>query len=132
VGTTRQSVSSGSPFEGLIGFSRAVRVGSHIAVSGTAPIGIDGGTVGPDDAYLQSRRCLEIIQQALHQLGAELGDVIRTRVFYVDPEDLEKVAQSHSETFGATLPASTFVRVRGFIDPSWLVEIEADAIVSED
>jgi len=128
----RQCVSSGSPFEGLIGFSRAVRVGNHIAISGTAPIGPDGNTIGLGDAYQQGSRCLEIIQQALHQLEADMDDVIRTRVFFVNMEDLEKVARSHSEVFGEMMPASTFVRVSGFIDPDWLVEIEADAILNAE
>jgi enamine deaminase RidA (YjgF/YER057c/UK114 family) len=125
----RQSVSSGSPFEGLIGFSRAVRVGRTIAVSGTAPIGPDGLVVGRGDAYIQSRRCLEIIDQALRQLGSRLEDVIRTRVWLVDMDDLERVARAHHEAFGEVGPASSFVRVAGFIDPDWRVEIEADAIV---
>jgi enamine deaminase RidA (YjgF/YER057c/UK114 family) len=131
MGEGRQSVSSGSPFEGLIGFSRAIRVGDVIAVSGTAPIGPDGNTVGPGNAYAQSKRCLEIIQNALHNLGADLSDVIRTRVYMVDIDDLEGIAESHSEAFGETMPASTFILVKGFLDPEWKVEIEADAIVED-
>jgi enamine deaminase RidA (YjgF/YER057c/UK114 family) len=126
----RQCVSSGSPFEGLIGFSRAVRAGNYIAISGTAPIGPDGNTIGLGDAYQQGSRCLEIIQQALYQLGAGMDDVIRTRVFFVNMEDLENITRSHSEIFGETMPASSFVRVSGFIDSDWLVEIEADAILN--
>jgi enamine deaminase RidA (YjgF/YER057c/UK114 family) len=132
MGASRQSVSSGSPFEGLIGFSRAVRVGDFIAVSGTAPIGPNGNTVGRGDVYLQCKRCLEIIEQSLLQLGADMEDVIRTRVYLVDMDDLEKVARSHSEVFGETMPASTFIRVSGFIDPEWRVEIEADAVTEGD
>ena len=128
----RRCVSSGSPFEGLIGFSRAVRAGDHIAVSGTAPIGPDGVTAGKGDAYLQSRRCLEIIGQSLEQLGASLEDGVRTRVYLVDMDDLAKVAQSHSEAFVEMAPASTFIKVNGFIDPDWRVEIEADAIVDRE
>jgi len=128
----RQCVFSGSPFEGLIGFARAVRVGDFIVVSGTAPIGPDGNTIGRGDAYIQSGRCLEIIQLALRQLGASLEDVIRTRVYLVDMDDLDKVAQSHHEAFGEILPASTFIRVSGLVDPDWLVEIEADAMMGAE
>ncbi len=125
----RQNVSSGSPFEGTIGFSRAVRVGHHVVVSGTAPIGPGGTTVGVGDAYLQTKRCIEIITQALEQAGAALEDVVRTRVFLVNIEDWEKVARAHTEVFGSIRPASTFVQVSRFINPEWLVEIEADALV---
>jgi len=131
MGEGRHSVSSGSPFEGLIGFSRATRVGDIIAVSGTAPIGADGATVGAGDAYLQCKRCLEIIQQALHNLGSDLDDVIRTRVYMVDIDDLEGIAEAHHEAFGETMPASTFILVRGFLDPEWKVEIEVDAIAED-
>ncbi len=132
MGFSRQSVSSGSPIEGLIGFSRVVRIGNYIAVSGTASVGPDGNVVAPGDAYLQSKRCFEIIRQSLHQIGVDLEDVIRTRVYMVEMDDLDKVAQSHSETFGETMPASTFLLVSGFIDPDWLVQIEVDAVVDGD
>lgn len=131
MGEGRHSVSSGSPFERLIGFSRAIRVGDIIAVSGTAPIGADGNTVGADDAYRQCKRCLEIINKALRNLGASLDDVIRTRVYMVDIDDLDGIAEAHHEAFGETMPASTFILVRGFLDPDWKVEIEADAVAED-
>ena len=125
----RQLISSGSPFEPIIGFSRAVRVGNHIFVSGTAPIGIDGKTVGVNDPYLQTKRCLEIISQALEKAGAKLDNVVRTRTFLVKIEDWEKVAKAHGEVFANIRPASTMVEVSRFINPEWLVEFEADAVV---
>jgi len=125
----RQLISSGSPFEPVIGFSRAVRVGNHIFVSGTAPIGVDGKTVGVNDPYLQAKRCLEIISQALEKAGAKLSNVARTRTYLVKIEDWEKVAKAHGEIFGNIRPASTFIQVTGFINPEWLVELEADAVV---
>ena len=126
---TRRNISSGSPFEPAIGFSRAVRVGNHISVSGTASLGPDGKTVGIGDAYLQSKRCFEIIEQALKQAGAGLKDVVRTRTYLVNTSDWEKVAKAHGEIFGTIRPASTMVVVKGFLNPEWLVEFEADAIV---
>lgn len=125
----RQNISSGSPFEGVIGFSRAVRKGNLIVVSGTAPIGSDGTTVGIGDAYLQAKRCIEIITQALEEAGAGLTDVIRTRIFLANAEDWEEVARAHAEAFGDVCPATTFVEVSHFLNPEWLVEIEADALV---
>ena len=126
---TRQNIPSGSPFEGVIGFSRAVRVGHHIAVSGTAPIGPDGSTVGVGDAYQQAKRCLEIIAQALEEAGASLGDVVRTRIFLKNMEDWEEVARAHAEAFRDVRPATTVVQVSRFVDPEWLVEIEVDAVL---
>ena len=127
----KQTIKFGSPSEGRIGFSRAVRVGQHIAISGTAPIGDDGKTVGVGNAYAQTRRCIEINRKALEQAGAQLEDVIRTRVMLVKIEDWEDVARAHQEAFKDIRPASTFVQVAGFINPEWLVEIEMDAIISE-
>lgn len=126
---TRQLILSGSPFEPIIGFSRAVRVGNHIFVSGTAPIGIDGKTAGVNDPYLQTKRCLEIISQALEKAGAKLENVVRTRTFLVNIEDWEKVARAHGEVFGNIRPASTMVQVSRFINSEWLVEFEADAVM---
>lgn len=125
----RQNVSSGSPMEPRIGFSRAVRIGPLVAIAGTAPLGPDGKTVGVG-AYQQTRRCLEIAVQALSDAGAQLDDVIRTRVLLVDIDDWEAAAKAHGEVFGAVRPACTFVEVSRFIDPDWLVEVEVDAVVS--
>jgi enamine deaminase RidA (YjgF/YER057c/UK114 family) len=126
----RRSVSSGSPYEPVIGISRAVRIGDVIAVSGTAPIGPDGGTVGVGDAAAQMRRCLEIVRAALESAGASLADVIRTRTFLVRIEDWQAVANVHGEYFREVRPASTMLQVSRFIDPEWLVEIEADAVLT--
>lgn len=125
----RQLISSGSPFEPVIGFSRAVRVGNHIFVSGTAPLGLDGKTVGIGDPYLQTKRCLEIISKALEKAGAQLSNVVRTRTYLIKIEDWEKVAKAHGEVFANIRPASTMVEVSRFINPEWLVEFEADAVV---
>ncbi|WP_052888492.1 RidA family protein [Thermogemmatispora carboxidivorans] len=125
----RQIVSSGSPYEPVIGFARAVRLGNMIAISGTAPLAPDGRTVAPGDAAAQTRRCLEIIQAALEQLGADLSAVMRTRIFLTRAEDWEQVGRVHGEFFGAARPASTMVQVARLLDPQWLVEIEADALL---
>lgn len=125
----RQHVSSGSPYEPVIGFSRAVRIGRHVAVSGTAPIGADGRTVGVGDAAAQTQRCLELIVAALHELGAEPRNVIRTRTYLIDAGDWETVGRVHGAFFGDIRPASTMLAVSALIDPEWLVELEADAIV---
>ena len=128
----RTTVGSGSPYEPVIGFSRAVRVGHHIAVAGTAPIMPDGGDP-PADAHGQAKRCLEIIATALDQVGASIHDVVRTRCYLVTEEDWEDVGRAHGDVFGEASsdvrPASTMVVVTGFLDPRWRVEMEADAIV---
>lgn len=124
----RHLVSSGSPFEPEIGFSRAVRVGNHIAVAGTAPIAPDG-TAAPGDVYGQTRRCLEIIERAIGEAGGELRHVTRTRVMLTDISRWREAARAHGEYFRTIRPASTFVGVAGLIDPAWLVEIEAEAII---
>jgi enamine deaminase RidA (YjgF/YER057c/UK114 family) len=124
----RQSVSSGSPYEPVIGISRAVRMGQMIAVSGTAPIGQDGKTVGVGDPAAQARRCFDIAKQALEKLGASLDDVLRTRIFLTRIEDWKAVAEVHGECFRGVRPASTFVQVSHFVDPEWLVEVEVDAV----
>ena len=125
----RRLISSGSPYEPKIGISRAVRVGSVIAVSGTAPLGPDGRTVGKGDAAAQARRCLEIIREALERAGASLDQVVRTRTLLTRIEDWEAVGSVHGEFFGSIRPANTVVQVSRFIDPDWRVEFEADAIV---
>ena len=125
---TRQLISSGSPFEPRIGFSRAVRVGPYVAVSGTAPIAPDGCVAAPGDVYGQTKRCFEIIEQAIKSAGLTLQNVIRTRVMLTDISRWEEAARAHGEIFGAVRPASTFVEVKGLINKGWLVEIEADCI----
>ena len=128
----RKLISSGSPYEPKIGISRAARVGNIIAVSGTAPLGPDGRTLGVGDAGAQARRCLEIIAGALEKAGASLRHVIRTRTLLVRIEDWEAVAAVHGEFFGEIRPANTIMQVSRFIDPDWLVELEADAIVDDE
>ncbi|RVU22431.1 RidA family protein [Streptomyces antnestii] len=125
----RQLISSGSPLEPQIGFSRAIRKGAHIAVAGTAPIGDDGMTVGQGDVYAQIVRCLDIAEAALTAAGASLGDVVRTRIMLTDVTRWKDAARAHGERFASVRPACTFVEVSRFIDPDWLVEVELDAIV---
>jgi enamine deaminase RidA (YjgF/YER057c/UK114 family) len=125
----RRRVSSGSPYEPVIGISRAVRAGDLIAVAGTAPLDAQGRTFAPGDAAAQARRCFEIILRALEDLGACGADVIRTRVMLTRIEDWEQVARVHGEFFARSRPACTVVQVVRFIDPEWLVEVEADAFV---
>lgn len=128
----RRNVSSGSPFEPRIGISRAVRLGPLVTVAGTAPLGPDGRTVGRGDPAAQARRCLEIVRAALEQAGASLRDVVRTRILLTRIEDWEAVAAVHGEIFRDIRPANTVMQVTRFIDPEWLVEIEADAVVTPD
>ncbi|MFD7560201.1 MULTISPECIES: RidA family protein [unclassified Streptomyces] len=126
---TRHIVSSGSPLEPEIGFSRAVRAGSHVAVAGTAPIADDGSTTAPGDVYGQTVRCLDIAERALREAGAGLDDVVRTRVMLTDVTLWKEAARAHGERFAAIRPVTTFVEVSRFIDPGWLVEVEVDAVV---
>ncbi|OEU85985.1 hypothetical protein DB35_10985 [Streptomyces abyssalis] len=128
---SRQTVSSGSPLEPRIGFSRAVRKGAHVVVAGTAPIGDDGNTVGQDDVHAQTVRCLDVAESALKAAGASLQDVVRTRVMLTDVSRWREAAQAHGERFASVRPAATFVEVSRFIDPDWLVEVEIDAIVDQ-
>lgn len=125
----RKNVSSGSPMEGPIGFSRAVRIGNIIAVAGTAPIGHDGQTVGIDNVYEQTKHCIEIIKKAIEAAGGSLQDVLRTRIMLVDMSTWKEAAQAHGEVFSDIRPACTFVEVKGFINKEWLVEIEADCVI---
>jgi enamine deaminase RidA (YjgF/YER057c/UK114 family) len=127
----RQLVSSGSPFEPKIGISRAVRVGGTISVAGTAPLGPDGRTVAPGDPAAQARRCIEIIGAALERAGASLHHVTRTRILLTRITDWEAVAAVHGEFFRDIRPVNTIMQVSGFIDPEWLVEIEADAVIDD-
>src|SRR4051812_5431528 len=125
----RTRVSSGSPYEQQIGFSRALRAGNRVLVAGTAP-GWPGGHVDPDVAA-QARRCLAILATALGEAGASLADVGRTRVHLGDADDGDAVAAVHGELFGQVRPAATFVVVAGLLDPRWRVEIEAEAMVGD-
>src|SRR3954447_11450395 len=129
--TPRQRASSGSPYEARIGISRGVRASQVIAIAGTAPIGADGKTVAAGDAAAQARRCFEIVRAALEQLGASLADVTRTRILLTRIEDWQAVAAVHGEFFRDIRPANTVMQVVRFIDPEWLVEIEADAVIAE-
>jgi enamine deaminase RidA (YjgF/YER057c/UK114 family) len=124
----RRLVASGSPFETTIGFSRAVRVGDRVLVSGTAPIWSDGSC--PPDVETQTRRCLDIIERALNDAGVGLADVVRTRMFLVDQGDAATVGQVHGAVFGAVRPAATMVVVAALLDPRWRVEIEAEAVIA--
>jgi enamine deaminase RidA (YjgF/YER057c/UK114 family) len=128
----RKLVSSGSPFEPIVGMSRAVRSGRLIAVSGTAPLGPDGRTVASGDPAAQARRCLEIVRDALERAGGSLHDVIRTRTLLVRIEDWQAVAAVHGEFFREIRPANTVMQVTRFIDPEWLVELEADAVIDAE
>jgi enamine deaminase RidA (YjgF/YER057c/UK114 family) len=124
----RQAVPAVSPWADSVGYSRAVRVGNHIHVSGTAPVMPDGGPP-PPDAYSQARRCLEIVVAALGELGARPEDVVRTRAYITSAEHWEGVGKAHGEVFGEIRPASAMLVITGLLDPAYLVEIEADAIV---
>jgi enamine deaminase RidA (YjgF/YER057c/UK114 family) len=126
----RRRISSGSPYEPMFGFSRAVVAGDRVFVSGTAPTMPDGGAP-PADAYGQVRRCFEITFAALEEAGAQPGDVVRTRVFFTESGDFDDIARAHGQTFGEIRPASTAVIVAGLVDPRWRVEIEADAVLPD-
>jgi enamine deaminase RidA (YjgF/YER057c/UK114 family) len=126
----RQLVSSGSPYEPTIGFSRAVRDGRHVFVAGTCAVMPDDADP-PADAYGQGRRCLEIILAALAETGAGPEHVIRTRTFLLDANDWEDVGRAHGEVFADVRPASTMIVVSALLDPRWIVEIEADALLPE-
>jgi len=125
---TRQLVSSGSPYEAITGFSRAVRIGPWISVAGTAPLQ-DGVTVHYGDVYGQTKQCLTTIVAAITEAGGSIDAIVRTRVMLTDINTWREAARAHGELFGKIRPACTFVGVSRFIDPEWLVEIEADAYV---
>ena len=127
----RKLISSGSYLEPEIGFSRAVRVGPYIAIAGTAPIAVGGGTAAPGSVYGQTIRCLEIINQAVVSAGGVIANVIRTRVMLVDISKWREAAKAHGEFFRDIRPTTTFVQVSGFVDPAWLIEIEADCVLED-
>lgn len=128
----RVNIPGNSPWESVIGFSRAVRVGGSIYVSGTVATGGDGAVVGKGDAYAQAAQALRNVEAALGQAGARSADVVRTRIYVTDIEDWEAVARAHREAFGSVRPASTLVEVSRLADPAMLVEIEADAVVASN
>ena len=127
----RKLVPSTSPYAPIIGFSRAVRVGNHISIGGTAPIDANGKTVGVGDPAAQTRQCLETIKAALEQADASLNDVVRTRMLLTRIEDWQLIAKVRGEYFKDIRPVDTVMEVKGFINKEWLVEIEVDAVVDE-
>ena len=126
----RSSVSSGTPWEDRVGYSRAVRVGDTVWVSGTTATGAGGEIVGVGDPYRQTVQCLENVKTALEKIGSGIGDVVRTRIFVTDIGDWEAVGRAHQEYFGEVRPATSMVEVRALIRPEIVVEIEAEAVVS--
>ena len=127
----KKKISSGSPMEEPIGFSRAVRAGNVISVSGTAAIAPDGSTACPGDVYGQTKYCIEIMRKAIEEAGGSLGDVVRTRIMLKDISKWEDAARAHGEIFSDIRPACTFVGIENFVREDWLVETEADCVISD-
>ena len=128
----RSNLQSGAPWEARVGYSRAVRVGPFIAVSGSAAIDENGELVGEGDMYAQAKQCIDVIGAALEKAGGDLSDVVRTRIFVTDIERWDDVGRAHQEAFGDVMPATSMVQVSRLIDPRMLVEIEVDAVIRDD
>lgn len=128
---TRRLISSGGPWEDVVGYSRAVRVGNHVSVAGTTSAEPDGAIYGGDDGYLQAKRCFEIIERALIEAGAAMRHVVRTRMFVTDIRRWEEFSKAHGEVFRDIKPAATMVQVSALMAPGMLIEIEVDAVVDD-
>ncbi len=128
----RELISNGNPMEAVVGFSRAVRVGPYISVGGTAPVGPDGKTVGVGDVAAQTRQCIEIIKTSLEQAGSGLQDVVRTRIILTNIDDWKAAIDVRKEYFSEVRPVDTIMAIDRFVNPEWLIEIEADAVIAEN
>jgi len=128
----RQTYESGTPWEPVFGYSRALRVGPFVYISGTTATDADGNIVGTGDAYIQTAQILENIKSALERMGARIEDIVRTRIYVTNIDDWEKIAKAHSEVFKGVKPASALVEIKRLVSPAMLVEIEADAVVEEE